>query len=168
MTHYYLYIHEDGTQVLPSSIMYKVAVGNNSRHDRARRVLSSIASGRGHYFRIWDKMTDEFFSRLDTSFENFRSRATLYPRMHQGWRGHYAITFPLLCLLTLCKIGIAILYLPTLCIIHLVKSIAPAPLSPRVIRKNLSNMEEQLLCKIMVCVYAFLICAALIIKFIII
>lgn len=168
MTHYYLYIQEDGNQLSRSSIMYKVAVGCNIRHDRARRELADIASKRGHYFRLWDEDTDAFFTRLDNSFENFLSRATLYPRMHQGWRSPFVIAFPLLCLRMLCVIGIAILSLLTLAISHIVKFIATAHLSPRVKRKYLSNMEERLLCKIMVCVYAFLICAALIIKFIII
>lgn len=168
MTHYYLYIQEDGVQVSPSSIMYKVAVGRNPRHDHARRELADIASKRGHYFRIWDDKTDALFSKIDASFENFLSRATLYPRMHQGWRSPFVITFPLLCLRTLCVIGIAIISLLTLAISRLVKSSENPSLSPRVARKNLSNMEERLLCKIMVYVYAILICAALIIKFIII
>lgn len=168
MTHYYLYIQEDGVQISPSSTMYKVAVGNNSRHERAKRVLSAIASKRGHYFRIWDDKTDALFSKIDASFENFLSRATLYPRIHQGWRSPFVIAFPLLCLRTLCKIGIAIISLLTLAISRLVKSSENPSLSPRVVRKNLSNMEERLLCKIMVYVYAILICAALIIKFIII
>lgn len=168
MIHYYLYIQEDGVQISPSSTMYKVAIGRNTRHERARRELSDIASRRGHYFRLWDDVTDAFFTRLDNSFENFLSRATLYPRMHQGWRSPFVIAFPLLCLRTLCVIGIAIISLLTLAISRLIKSSAKQTLSPRVSRKNLSNMDEQLMCKIMVCVYAFLICAALIIKFIII
>ena len=168
MTHYYLYIQEDGVQLSPSSTLYKVAVGNNIRHDRARRELADIASRRGHYFRLWDKVTDEYFTWLNNSFENFLSRVSWYRQMHPSWRGRYAITFPLLFLLTLCKIGIAIYFLLALIISRHIRSSAKPSPSPRAVRKNLSNMDEQLLCKIMVFVYAALICGALIIKFIII
>lgn len=168
MTHYYLYIDEDSAQLSLSTKFYKVAIGHNPRHDRARNELSEISRERGHYFRLWDKVTDEFFTRLNNGFENFLSRASWYRQMHPSWRGLYAITIPLLFLLTLCKIGIAIYSLLALVISHHIKSSAkPAP-SPRAVRKNLSNMDEQLLCKIMVFVYAALICGALIIKFIII
>ena len=114
------------------------------------------------------QVTDECFTRLNNGFENFLSRVSWCRQMHPAWRGRYAITIPLLILLTLCKIGIAICYLLTLAISRHIKSSAkPAP-SPRAPRKNLSNMDEQLFCKIMVFVYAALICGALIIKFIII
>lgn len=168
MTHYYLYIEEDAAQLSDSTRFYKVAIGQNPRHDHARHELTRISKERGHYFRLWDEVTDAFFTRLNNGFENFLSRASWYRPMHPSWRGRYAITFPLLFLLTLCKIGIAIYSLLALSISRHIKSSAkPAP-SPRAVRKNLSNMDEQLFCKIMVFVYAALICGALIIKFIII
>lgn len=114
------------------------------------------------------QVTDEYFTRLNNGFENFLSRACWYRQMRPSWRGRYAITFPLLFLLTLCKIGIAIYFLLALAISRHIKSSAKPSPSPRAGRKNLSNMDEQLLCKIMVFVYAALICGALIIKFIII
>lgn len=168
MTHYYLYIDEDSAQLSLSTRFYKVAIGRNPRHDHARYELTRIAKERGHYFRLWDEVTDAFFTRLNNGFENFLSRACWCRQMHPSWRGRYAITIPLLFLLTLCKIGIAIYFLLALSISRHIKSTAKPTTSPRVSRKNLSNMDEQLMCKIMVCVYAFLICAALIIKFIII
>lgn len=168
MTHYYLYIEEDGAQLSLSTRFYKVAIGRNTRHDQARLELTRIAKVRGHFFRLWDDVTDAFFTRLNNGFENFLSRASWYRQMRPSWRGRYAITIPLLLLLTLCKIGIAIYSLLALVISRHIKSSAkPAP-SPRAGRKNLSDMDEQLLCKIMVFVYATLICGALIIKFIII
>lgn len=168
MTHYYLYIEEDSPQLSDSTRFYKVAIGHNPRHDQARHELTRIAKDRGHYFRLWDQVTDQFFSRLNNGFENFLSRASWYRQMHPSWRGRYAITIPLLILLTLCKIGIAIYSLLALVISRHIKSSAKPTPSPRAVRKNLSNMDEQLLCKIMVFVYAALICGALIIKFIII
>lgn len=114
------------------------------------------------------QVTDEFFTRLNNGFENFLSRVSWCRQMHPAWRGRYAITFPLLFLLTLCKIGIAIYFLLALAISRHIKSSAKPSPSPRAKRKNLSNMDEQLFCKIMVFVYAALICGALIIKFIII
>lgn len=168
MTHYYLYIEEDAAQISDSTRYYKVAIGQSPRHDHARHELTRLAKVRGHYFRLWDEVTDAFFTRLNNGFENFLSRASWYRQMRPSWRGRYAITIPLLLLLTLCKIGIAIYSLLALVISRHIKSSAePAP-SPRAIRKNLSNMDEQLFCKIMVFVYAALICGALIIKFIII
>lgn len=168
MTHYYLYIEEDSPQLSLSSKFYKVAIGRNPRHNRALRELAQISKKRGHYFRLWDKVTDEFFTRLNNGFENFLSRVSWCRQMHPSWRGRYAITIPLLILLTLCKIGIAICYLLTLAISRHIKSSAEPTPSPCALRKNLSNMDEQLFCKIMVFVYAALICGALIIKFIII
>lgn len=166
MTHYYLYIDEDGAQLSLSTKFYKVAIGHNPRHDRARHELTKISKDRGHYFRLWDDETDEFFTRLNNGFENFLSRASWFRQMHPSWRGRYAITIPLLLLLTLCKIGIAIYSLLALVISRHIKSSAKPTPSPRAGRKNLSNMDEQLFCKIMVFVYAALICGALIIKFI--
>lgn len=168
MTHYYLYIDEDGAQLSLSTKFYKVAIGHNPRHDHAKRELTQLAKERGHYFRLWDKVTDEFFTRLNNGFENFLSRVSWCRQMRPSWRGRYAITIPLLFLLTLCKIGIAIYFLLALSISRYIKSSAKPTPSPRAIRKNLSNMDEQLLCKIMVFVYAALICGTLIIKFIII
>lgn len=168
MTHYYLYIDEDSAQLSLSTKFYKVAIGRNPRHNRALPELTVISKERGHFFRLWDEVTDAFFTRLNNGFENFLSRACWCRQMHPSWRGRYAITIPLLFLLTLCKIGIAIYFLLALSISRHIKSTAKPTTSPRVSRKNLSNMDEQLMCKIMVCVYAFLICAALIIKFIII
>lgn len=168
MTHYYLYIEEDGAQLSDSTRFYKVAIGRNPRHDHALHELTRLSKERGHFFRLWDKVTDEFFTRLNNGFENFLSRACWFRQMHPCWRGRYAITFPLLFLLTLCKIGIAICCLLTLVISRHIKSSAKPFPSPRAVRKNLSNMDEQLFCKIMVFVYAALICGALIIKFIII
>ena len=168
MTHYYLYIEEDSPQLSLSTKFYKVAIGHNPRDNRARHELTEISKKRGHYFRLWDDETDEFFTRLNNGFENFLSRVSWCRQMHPAWRGRYAITIPLLFLLTLCKIGIAIYSLLALSISRHIKSSAkPAP-SPRAGRKNLSNMDEQLFCKILVLVYATLICGALIIKFIII
>lgn len=168
MTHYYLYIDEDGAQLSRSTRFYKVAIGRNPRHDHARNELSQLAKERGHFFRLWDEVTDEFFTRLNNGFENFLSRASWFRQMHPSWRGRYAITIPLLFLLTLCKIGIAIYSLLALVISRHIKSSAKPSPSPCAERKNLSNMDEQLFCKIMVFVYAALICGALIIKFIII
>lgn len=168
MTHYYLYIDEDGAQLSGSTRFYKVAIGRNPRHDHAKHELTQLAKERGHFFRLWDEVTDEFFTRLNNGFENFLSRASWYRQMHPSWRGRYAITIPLLFLLTLCKIGTAIYFLLALSISRYIKSSAKPTPSPRAVRKNLSNMDEQLLCKIMVFVYAALICGALIIKFIII
>lgn len=168
MTHYYLYIEEDGAQLSDSTRFYKVAIGRNTRHDHARHELTRIAKERGHFFRLWDEVTDAFFTRLNSGFENFLSRACWCRQMHPSWRGRYAITIPLLFLLTLCKIGIAIYFLLALFISRHIKSSAKPSPSPRAARKNLSNMDEQLFCKIMVFVYAALICGALIIKFIII
>lgn len=168
MTHYYLYIEEDEAQISDSTRFYKVAIGQNPRHDHARLELTRISKERGHFFRLWDEVTDAFFTRLNNGFENFLSRASWFRQMHPSWRGRYAITIPLLLLLTLCKIGIAIYSLLALAISRYIKSSAKPTPSPRAVRKNLSNMDEQLLCKIMVFVYAALICGALIIKFIII
>lgn len=168
MTHYYLYIEEDEAQISDSTRFYKVAIGQNPRHDHARNELTRISKERGHFFRLWDEVTDAFFTRLNNGFENFLSRASWFRQMHPSWRGRYAITIPLLLLLTLCKIGIAIYSLLALAISRYIKSSAKPTPSPRAVRKNLSNMDEQLLCKIMVFVYAALICGALIIKFIII
>lgn len=168
MTHYFLYIEEDGFLISEKTRFYKVAIGRNPRHNQAFNELSRISKKRGHYFRLWDKITDEFFARLNNGFENFLSRACWFRQMHPSWRGRYAITIPLLVLLTLCKIGIAIYSLLALIISRHIKSSAKPTPSPRAVRKNLSNMDEQLLCKIMVFVYAALICGALIIKFIII
>lgn len=168
MTHYYLYIEEDEAQISDSTRFYKVAIGQNPRHDNARNELTRISKERGHFFRLWDEVTDAFFTRLNNGFENFLSRASWFRQMHPSWRGRYAITIPLLLLLTLCKIGIAIYSLLALAISRYIKSSAKPTPSPRAVRKNLSNMDEQLLCKIMVFVYAALICGALIIKFIII
>lgn len=168
MTHYYLYIDEDGAQLSGATRFYKVAIGRNPRHDHARHELTQLAKERGHFFRLWDEVTDEFFTRLNNGFENFLSRASWYRQMHPSWRGRYAITIPLLFLLTLSKIGIAIYSLLALAISRYIKSSAKPTPSPRAVRKNLSNMDEQLFCKIMVFVYAALICGALIIKFIII
>ena len=114
------------------------------------------------------QVTDEFFTRWNNGFENFLSRVSWCRQMRPCWRGRYAITFPLLFLLTLCKIGIAIYFLLALAFSRHIKSSAKPSPSPRAKRKNLSNMDEQLFCKIMVFVYAALICGALIIKFIII
>lgn len=168
MTHYFLYIEEDGTRLSDSTRFYKVAIGRNPRHDHARHELTRIAKERGHFFRLWDEVTDAFFTRLNNGFENFLSRASWYRQMRPSWRGRYAITIPLLFLLTLCKIGTAIYSLLALSISRHIKSSAEPSPSPSAPRKNLSTMDELLLCKIMVFVYAALICGALIIKFIII
>lgn len=120
------------------------------------------------FFNSREWVPDAYFPRMNNGFEKLLSRASWCQTMRPAWRGRYAITIPLLSMLTLCKAGAFICFYIAIFISRHIKSSAKPSPSPRAIRKNLSDMVEQLFCKILVFVYATLICGALIIKFIII
>ena len=69
MTHYHLYIMEDGPEVGPSSKFFKVAIGTNVQATRDYLFLTAHAVEHGHYFEMWSHDVDVFLAHLDKSLD---------------------------------------------------------------------------------------------------